>query len=95
MASLRPGEQDDPEQSQEGGGREGIGSEVFQSFHHDGKNCLTTRVPNKHSWEADLGPTEGVVVKVPPGCDSIRLGAERWGNLDLLRPQICPKEGVS
>lgn len=45
LASPRAGEQDDSKQSQEGGGREGFGNEVSQSFHHYSKNCLTTQVP--------------------------------------------------
>lgn len=29
-------------------------------------------------------------MKVPPGWDSIRLGAGAWSNLGLLSPQKCP-----
>lgn len=34
-------------------------------------------------------------MKVPLGWDSIRLGAGGCENLDLMRPQKCPGEGVS
>lgn len=35
---------------------DGVGNEVSQSFHHDGKNCLSTQVlPNQSSWEAERG----------------------------------------
>lgn len=91
LAPRRSGEWRDPEQSHEDGGRQGVGNDVSRSFHHDGKNCLSTQVfPNQSSWEAKRSLWgDGGVAKVSPGWNSIKLRAGRCEDLDVLRPQKC------